>query len=65
MKRTNVKNERLVAVFLLGCALFNYPFLDVFNDARSVLGIPGLYLYLFVAWAGVIVIAAVNVERPD
>ena len=38
---------------------------DVFNDARSVLGIPGLYLYLFVAWAGVIVIAAVNIERPD
>jgi hypothetical protein len=51
VNRTNVRNERLVALFLLGLLLFNYPLLAMFNTPRLVLGVPALYLYLFVAWA--------------
>src|SRR6266545_4742739 len=54
MKRTNVRNERLVALFLFGLLLFNYPLLAMFNSATLVAGVPKLYLYLFVAWAAVI-----------
>lgn len=59
MKRANLKSDRLVALFMLGFVLFNYPFLAVFNRARLVLGVPLLYLYLFVAWGAVIALAAV------
>ena len=65
MKRTNVRNERLVALFLLGMLLFNYPFLATFNAPRLLLGLPALYLYLFAAWGAVIGIAAIIVRRGD
>jgi len=58
VKRTNVRDERLVALFLLGLLLFNYPLLAMFNSATLVAGVPKLYLYLFVAWAAVIAGAA-------
>ncbi|HET7752375.1 MAG TPA: hypothetical protein VFK85_00580 [Anaeromyxobacteraceae bacterium] len=58
MKRTNVRNERLVALFLLGLLLFNYPILAIFDSPRLVAGIPLLYLYLFLGWIGVIAAAA-------
>jgi hypothetical protein len=54
VKRTNVRNERLVALFLFGLLLFNYPLLAMFNSATLVAGVPKLYLYLFVAWGAVI-----------
>jgi hypothetical protein len=65
MQRTNARNERLVALFLLGLLLFNYPLLTLFNAPRVVLGVPLLYLYLFVAWAAVILIAAIVVRRTE
>jgi hypothetical protein len=65
MKRTNVRNERLVALFLLGLLLFNYPLLTLFNTPRIVLGVPLLYLYLFVAWAAVILVAVIVVHRTE
>ena len=50
-----------IAVFLLGCLLFSYPLLALFNVPASVAGVPLLYAYLLTAWAGLIVlIAAVN-----
>ena len=65
MKRTNVRNERLVALFLFGLLLFNYPLLAMFNAPDLVLGIPKLYLYLFVAWAAVIAGAALILRLSD
>jgi hypothetical protein len=61
MRRGNIKNERLVALFLLGCLLFSYPLLEAFNVPAFVLGVPILYGYLFVAWAAVIAVAAIVV----
>ncbi len=67
MKRTNVRNERLVALFLLGLLLFNYPLLAMFNSPALVLGTPKLYLYLFVAWAVLIAAAGLvlRLTEPD
>jgi len=57
--------QRLVGLFLLGCLLFNYPLLALFNVRASIGGIPLLYAYLFTAWAILIALAAVIMERSD
>jgi len=58
-----LKAERLVALFLVGWIGFNPPILSMFGVPRLVLGLPLLYLYLFVGWAIVIGLAALIVER--
>ena len=58
------KAERLVAVFLLGAMLFNYPLLAVFNRAVEVMGIPLVYVYIFTAWGLLIALLALIVKRP-
>lgn len=63
--RENVTGERLIAVFLLGCLLFNYPLLDLFNSDTEVFGIPLLFAYIFAAWMLLIGLMAWIVEaRP-
>jgi hypothetical protein len=57
--------ELLVALFLLGALLLAPPLLIIFNKATRVLGIPTLYLYLFVAWTTLIALLAVIVEPRD
>ncbi len=59
------KGQRLAALFILGCVLFNYPVLALFNKALAVLGVPLLYAYLFVAWAALIVLMALVAESKD
>jgi predicted permease len=63
MYRSRLTTQRLAAVFLLGCLLFNYPVLALFNKAAVVFGIPLLYAYIFLAWLGLILLVAVVVER--
>jgi hypothetical protein len=58
----NVTGERLIAVFLLGSLLFNYPILDLFNSDAEVFGIPLLFAYIFAAWALLIGLMAWIVE---
>ena len=65
MTKTSRKGARLVALFLLGCLLFNYPLLALFNVRATVFGIPLLYAYLFAAWALLIALAAVVMERRE
>jgi uncharacterized membrane protein len=65
MPKSSRKGQRLVGLFLLGCLLFNYPLLAIFNVRATVLGIPVLYAYLFAAWALLIVLVAAIMERPD
>ena len=59
----SVKGQRLVALFLLGCLLFNYPLLDLFAGPGEVFGIPLLYVYVFAAWALLLALMAVVVEK--
>jgi hypothetical protein len=63
MDRSSITGQRLVAVFLLGCVLLNYPILFLFNKAEGLFGIPPLYLYIFGAWAFLIALMALIVER--
>jgi hypothetical protein len=58
-----LKTQRLVAVFLLGVLLFNYPLLALFNRAAEAFGIPMVYAYIFCAWALVIGLLALVIER--
>ncbi|WP_020654292.1 hypothetical protein [Massilia niastensis] len=63
MNKLNVKGERLIALFLLGNVLFNYPVLALFNRTGTVFGIPVLYAYVFGAWALFIVLLARVVDK--
>ena len=62
MRRSDT-TERLIALFLLGLLLFNYPVLAVFNRTAEVAGVPLVYVYIFAAWAGFIALLAVLVDR--
>jgi len=63
MTKSSRKGQQLGGLFLLGCLLFNYPLLAIFNVRGTVLGIPVLYTYLFVAWALLIVLAYAVMRR--
>ena len=63
MNRSGITGQRLVAVFLLGCVLFNYPLLSLFNKPWKILDVPLLYIYLFAAWAALIALMAYVIEK--
>ena len=63
MGELDVRGQRLAALCLLGVLLFNYPLLAVFNVQGTVLGIPILYAYFFLAWAVLIALMALVIER--
>ncbi|HZM36834.1 MAG TPA: hypothetical protein VFC18_20390 [Burkholderiales bacterium] len=65
MEEFDLRAQRLAALCLLGAALFSYPLLAVFNVPATVLGIPVLYAYFFVAWGALIALMALVIERPD
>jgi hypothetical protein len=65
MARSGRRGQRLLALFMLGCLLFNYPLVALFNVRTTVLGIPVLYAYLFSAWATLIVLVALIMERTE
>lgn len=57
------KAQRLVALFALGCLLFGDPLLALFGGSGALLGIPALYIYVFIAWAAFIGLMALVVEK--
>lgn len=63
MKASGQTGQRLVAVFMMGCLLFNYPILSLFSRPAEVAGIPLLYLYVLGAWSLLIAVMAWAVER--
>jgi hypothetical protein len=65
MSRPGVKGQRLVALFLLGLLLFNYPLLDLFAGPGHVFGIPQLYVYVFAVWALLLALMALVVEKRN
>jgi len=42
---------RYIGLFLLGCFLFCYPVLTIFNLPYRLFGIPLLFFYLFAVWS--------------
>jgi hypothetical protein len=65
VKKPGPSGARIACVFLLGCLLFSFPLIALFNVPGRVFGVPVLFAYLFFAWALVIVLVAVLVERHD
>jgi len=59
------KQQRFVALCMLGFLLFNYPVLALFNVPATVFGVPVLYAYIFVAWAALIGLMARVAESGD
>jgi hypothetical protein len=57
--------ERLVSLFLLGTVLFSPLVVRIFDVGvgREMFGIPGLFFYLFVAWAALIGLTAFVIEN--
>lgn len=61
--RPHSTGDRSLALFLLGLAAFTPPLLMVFNVELLWFGIPALYLYVFLAWAGLIVLMGISAAR--
>lgn len=59
------KGQRFIALCMLGILLFNYPLLALFNVSGTVLGVPLLYAYLFIAWAALIALLALVAESGE
>jgi hypothetical protein len=56
------RRDQLIGLFAFAAVLFDPPMLGLFSGG-TVLGWPLLYLYVFVAWGGVIALLALVVER--
>ncbi len=63
MNKPYIKTQRLAALFVLGSLLFNYPLLALFNHPILVAGVPLLYLYIYAAWAVLIMLLALVVSK--
>lgn len=62
MGRHNLTGERLVAIFVIGTLVLNYPLLSIFSTTGLLGGIPVLYVYLFASWFVLIVTMALMIE---
>jgi hypothetical protein len=54
---------RLVVLAVLAFALFNYPLLSVFDVDVIVLGVPLVWLYVFVCWGGLIALVGLSTRE--
>ena len=63
VRKQGLRGQRLIFLFVLGMVLFNFPVLALFNVPGTLLGIPVLYVYLFSAWAALIGLMYLVIER--
>lgn len=63
--KRGLRGQRLACIFLLGVVLFNFPLLALFNVGGSIFGIPVLFAYLFLAWAVLILLMYLAIERSQ
>ncbi len=63
MTPENKKYKRLIALFLLGLVLLNYPILSLLNIDIRLFGFPLLYLYIFSTWGLLIFLSALATSR--
>lgn len=61
----SLRSARMVAVAALALLLFDFPLLALFDVDVRVLGVPLLWVYLFVAWVAVIAVVAWVVRDAD
>jgi len=63
MNRSGTTGPRLVAIFLMGGALLNYPILSLFARPSELAGLPLLYAYVFGVWSLLIGLMVLVIER--
>ncbi|GAA3203695.1 hypothetical protein [Actinocorallia longicatena] len=62
-RRDDRLSSRLVAVTVLGFLLLGPPILSLFDHGGLVLGVPLVWVYVFLAWAAVIGVVAALTSR--
>ena len=65
MPDSESRAHRMVALCMLGCVLFNFPVLALFNVPATLFGVPVLYAYLFIAWTLLIALMAWVAEKRE
>ncbi len=63
MTPENKKYKRLIALFLFGIFLLNYPILSLLNINIFILGYPLLFIYIFGIWGLLIFLSALATSR--
>lgn len=63
MRQPERMNQRLAAIFFVGCLLVNYPILSLFSRKGIVFGVPILYVYIFTAWVLLVGLLALAAEH--
>ncbi len=63
MARRTKRAERLLALFIIGVLLLNFPILRQFSQDGLLFGVPILYLYIFVVWLLLIIVTAYTIYR--
>ncbi|MDY0072166.1 MAG: hypothetical protein RBR77_05900 [Thauera sp.] len=63
MMRKGLAGQRLVAIFLAGALLLNFPLLSLFDRPLELFGLPLLHVYLFVVWLVLVIAVAWVAER--
>ena len=58
-------SQRLIALFLAGALLLNFPLLALWDRPATLLGVPLFPAALFIIWAILIALVAFIVERTD
>jgi len=48
--------EAWLLLFILGIVMLNFPFLEIFNKAATIFGVPILFLYFFIGWPSSILV---------
>ncbi|MFP5253170.1 MAG: hypothetical protein ACLGH4_05190 [Actinomycetes bacterium] len=56
-------STRLVVLAVVGMAAFNYPLLSIADVRVLVLGVPLVWLYVFVSWALLIGLVALTTRK--
>jgi hypothetical protein len=65
MQAPESRAQRMIALCMLGCVLFNFPVLALFNVPGAIFGVPVLYAYIFIAWTLLIALMAWAAEERD
>ncbi|MEO5658246.1 MAG: hypothetical protein ABIQ90_00410 [Polaromonas sp.] len=56
--------QRLLALFISGWLLFNFPLLGLWDQDTTLFGVPLFPAALFILWALLIALLAWQMERP-
>lgn len=59
------KQSKLIGLSILALILFNFPLLSIFSRSSTIGGIPSIFIYLFLAWLGIIFFVQQNVDSQS